>query len=113
MDIGHPDQPTVPLLRLRIELENEQQFINTRDLHVELGLDQLVANPDDVVKLVRKRNVQEKTKVDVDQEAWDNVFNMQVSFFIKSLLQSNIYIFLIVNQHGGRASGELTGGLLQ
>ena len=65
-------------MRLRIEHENDQQFQNTRDLHVELGLKELVANPDDVVKFVRKRAVQDKTKADVDEEAWDAVFNMEV-----------------------------------
>lgn len=78
----------MPLLRLRIEHENEQQFLNTRDLHVELGLEKLVANPEDVVKLVRKRAVQEKIKADVDEEAWDAVFNMEVCFysFIKFII---------------------------
>lgn len=45
---------------------------------MELGLEKLVANPEDVVKLVRKRAVQEKIKADVDEEAWDAVFNMEV-----------------------------------
>ena len=79
---GHPDQPTLPLLRLRIEHESDQQFLNTRDLHVELSLEKLVANPEDVVKLVRKRSAQEKIEATVDEEAWDAVFNMEVFWFL-------------------------------
>lgn len=70
----------MPLLRLRIEHESDQQFLNTRDLHVELSLEKLVANPEDVVKLVRRRAAQEKIKADVDEEAWDAVFNMEVCY---------------------------------
>ena len=79
---GHPNQPTLPLLRLRIEHESDQQFLNTRDLHVELSLEKLVANPEDVVKLVRKRSAQEKIEATVDEEAWDAVFNMEVFWFL-------------------------------
>lgn len=74
----------MPLLRLRIEHESDQQFINSRDLHLELGLENLVANPDDIVKLCRKRATQEKIKVDIDEEAWDAVFNMEARIQIQS-----------------------------
>lgn len=77
---GDPDQPTLPLLRLRIEHESEQKFSSSsRDLNVLLALEKRVANPDDVVKLVRKRTALDKIKADVDEEAWDAVFNMDVS----------------------------------
>ena len=77
---GDPDQPTLPLLRLRIEHESEQKFSSSsRDLNVVLALENRVANPDDVVKLVRKRTALDKIKADVDEEAWDAVFNMDVS----------------------------------
>ncbi|KZS02945.1 Double-strand break repair protein MRE11A [Daphnia magna] len=84
----HPNQPVLPLLRLRIEHESDQQFLNTRDLHVELSLEKLVANPEDVVKLVRKRSVQEKMNADVDEEAWDTVFNMESINMVEGHLEN-------------------------
>lgn len=71
----------MPLLRLRIEHESDQQFSSSsRDLNMMLGLEKRVANPDEVVKLARKRSAQEKIEPGVDEEAWDAVFNMEVLF---------------------------------
>lgn len=97
LGLGHPQQPLLPLLRLRIEVESDQQFLNSRDLHVHLGLENKVANPDDIIKLVRKRCVQEKIKANVDEEAFDAVFSMGVCFFyvLKNVRIS--YAFLIVD----------------
>ena len=72
----------MPLLRLRIEHESDQQFSNSsRDLNMMLSLEKRVANPDEVVKLVRKRSAQEKLEAGVDEDAWDAVFNMEVFYF--------------------------------
>jgi hypothetical protein len=61
-----------------------------------LGLEKLVANPEDVVKLLRKRSAQDKIKVDVDEEAWDAVFNMEVCLcFPESLFVLIDPIFLV------------------
>lgn len=79
MSSGHPDQPTLPLLRLRVECENDQQFVNVRDLHSMLGFENAVANPEDIVKIAKKRAPNENIKQEVDEEAFDAVFNMEVS----------------------------------
>ena len=76
-------------MRLRIEHENDQQFANTRDLQVHLGLEKRVANPDEVIKLVRKRAAQDKVEGDVDEEAWDAVFNMEVTSVVIAFHHSN------------------------
>jgi hypothetical protein len=61
-----------------------------------LGLEKLVANPEDVVKLLRKRSAQDKIKVDVDEEAWDAVFNMEVCLcFSESLFVLIDSIFFV------------------
>ena len=85
---GHPEQPLLPLLRLRIEHENEQQFTNARQLELKLGLDKLVGNPDEVIKIVKKRAVKEKIEADVDEEALDAVFNMESINMIDGQLEN-------------------------
>lgn len=93
-------------MRLRIEHENDQQFANTRDLQIQLGLEKRVANPDEVIKLVRKRAPQEKVEGEVDEEAWDAVFNMEVCQFISSRLSIlyykdvyRVHFLFVVHQH--------------
>lgn len=76
LSAGHLEQPVLPLLRLRIEHDSDQQFnTNNRDLNIMLQLENVVANPEDVVKLVRKKAANDEIKTDIDQEAWDSVFN--------------------------------------
>ena len=62
---------------MRIEHENDQEFnTNNRDLNILLELENRVANPDDVVKLVRKKAASDKIKSEIDEEAMDSIFNM-------------------------------------
>lgn len=74
---GHPKQPKEPLLRLRIEHESDQDFnTNNRDLNIMLQLEDRVANPDDVVKLMRKKAASDKIKSEIDEDAMDSIFSM-------------------------------------
>lgn len=111
--LGHSDQPTLPLLRLRIEHESEQHFTSTSsELNNMLNLKDRVANFEDVVKLVRKRADLEKIEGDVDQEAWDAVFSMHVSTSIKIISIKCFKRFVIVGRNDGRPFGELVGRIL-
>ena len=49
-----------------------------RDLHAMLGFENAVANPEDIVKIAKKRSPQESIKQEIDEEAFDAVFNMEV-----------------------------------
>ncbi len=76
-----------PLTRLPIVLVAAPSYLAAQ------GIPQ---HPDDLVKLVRKRSAQDKIKVDVDEEAWDAVFNMEVCFcFSESLFVLIDSIFLV------------------
>ena len=55
-----------------------------------LGLEKSVANPDEVIKLVRKRTNQEKIEVGVDEEGWDAIFNMQVKLWLNLFFSQRI-----------------------
>ena len=74
-------QPLLPLLRLRIEHENDTQFGNARELEMKIGISKRISNTEEVIKLVRKRAANEKIKADFDEEVWDAIFNMDVSSF--------------------------------
>ena len=64
-------QPLLPLLRLRIEHENDTQFGNARELEMKIGISKRISNTEEVIKLVRKRAANEKIKADFDEEVWD------------------------------------------
>lgn len=60
---GHEKQPTLPLVRLRVQYQNEIQAFNT----VRFGekFHGKIANPDHLIRLMRERKETEKGKKDV------------------------------------------------
>ena len=78
---GHPEQPLLPLLRLKVECDIDVENLSYRKLQVKLGLENLIGNPGDVLKFVRKRgSVEKKEEKDANegQDVWDTVFDAQV-----------------------------------
>lgn len=61
-----------------------------------------MANADEVIKLIRKRAVQDKIEADIDEEAWDAVFTMDVRhapvtlFTIVAMISLATFVFMIL-----------------
>lgn len=67
---GHPNQPTLPLVRVRVEYNDELQCFNT--IRFGQQFQSKVANPTDMVKLAK-----EKTKEKRSRKIGDDRENME------------------------------------
>ena len=92
---GHPLQPQLPLIRLRVEYTDENQMFNA----VRFGLQYTarVANPSDIV-LFRKQRTTGKEKTDgrFDKETLETLFNVEgVSLFSTHYTSCGVYITMV------------------
>lgn len=69
--IGHPKQPKLPLIRLRIEYTSETQHFNSIQFGQEFQ--GRVANSSDMILLrMEKKNIEKKSRC-IDDDALENI----------------------------------------
>ncbi|XP_065209390.1 double-strand break repair protein MRE11 [Planococcus citri] len=68
---GHPKQPTLPLIRIRVEYVDELQCFNT--IRFGQQFQSKVANPTDMIKLFREKPKERKAREGLDIEGKENM----------------------------------------
>lgn len=77
---GHPKQPTLPSIRLRIVFADEEQMFNG----IRLGqmFNERVANPADMITFKKLIKKEKKEQSNFDKEEMKNQFKKMVSMFV-------------------------------
>lgn len=81
---GHPKQPTVPLIRLRIHFTEESHMFNT--IRFSQMFSSRVANAADVVKFERLKRAMKSDRVNVDKDAMQRAMEVDNSVRVEELV---------------------------
>lgn len=83
---GHRKQPTLPLIRLRVEYSNEMEYFNP--IRFGQQFSDRVANPTDLILLKRERKERKvKSEDPLDRDALGNIIeNDDVSIAFKLIV---------------------------
>lgn len=74
---GNKKQPTLPLVRLRVEYSNEMEYFNPIRFGQQFG--ERVANPTEMILLKRERRERKVNSDDpLDRDAMENVLGNEV-----------------------------------